>query len=95
MDTIMKLSGCMNFYEYYFEPSGNIGMVGFQFMNRDYEKGMMVKKIIEALLNLAQLFFYLMIVLLVIIYLYKREYFLVIGLSILLFIHQNFKPIKY
>jgi len=95
MDAIMKVGGCMNFYEYYFEPSGGIGMVGFQFMNRDYDKGMMVKKIIEALMNLAQLFFYLMIILLVIVYLFKRKYFLVIGLSIfLIYLTRIFNPLS-
>ena len=95
MDAIMKVGGCMNFYEYYFEPSGGIGMVGFQFMNRDYDKGMIVKKTIEALMNLAQLFFYLMIILLVIVYLFKRKYFLVIGLSIfLIYLTRIFNPLS-
>ena len=83
MDTIMKIGGCMNFYEYYFEPSGSVGMVGFQFMNKDYKKGMMIKKVIEILLNLGQLFFYLMIIFLVIIYILKRKYFLTIGVVVL------------
>ena len=83
MDTIMKLGGCMNFYEYYFEPSGNIGMVGFQFMKRDYNKGMMIKRVVETLLNFAQIFFYLMIVLLAIVYVFKRKYFFTIGFVVL------------
>ena len=95
MDTIMKLGGCMNFYEYYFEPSGNIGMVGFQFMKRDYNKGMMIKRVVETLLNFAQIFFYLMIVLLAIVYVLKRKYFFTIGFVVLfMYLSRIFNPLS-
>jgi hypothetical protein len=39
----------MPFFEYYFEPSGNEGMVFLQFTHGDFERGMRCKKFIENL----------------------------------------------
>ena len=51
------------FYEYYFEPTGQTGMVFFQFMDNDFEKGMQTKKEIEQMFAKAQIVFYILIVL--------------------------------
>jgi len=49
VDAIMTSFQCGTFYEYYFEPTGHEGVVFFQFMNADFEKGMQAKKAIEEL----------------------------------------------
>jgi len=51
------------FYEYYFEPTGQTGMVFFQFMDDDFEKGMQTKKEIEKLFERAQILMYILIAL--------------------------------
>jgi hypothetical protein len=51
------------FYEYYFEPTGATGMVFFQFMDDDFERGMQTKKRIEELFTNAQYIIYTLIVL--------------------------------
>lgn len=95
MDTIMKLGNCMNFYEYYFEPSGGIGMVSYQFMHHDFEKGKKIKKLIEFLLNIAQMFFYFMILLLIIVYLFYKKYFYIfLFFSVILFSTKILNPLS-
>jgi hypothetical protein len=47
MDGILYAGGSMPFYEYYFEPTGTHTLIFFQFMHRDFEKGMQVKRVIE------------------------------------------------
>lgn len=56
----------MPLYEYYFEPVNNEGIVFFQFMHRDHTIGMRVKKFIEIMISITQLFF--IIITLIIIY---------------------------
>jgi len=51
------------FYEYYFEPTGQTGMVFFQFMDDDFEKGMETKKEIEKIFERAQILMYILIAL--------------------------------
>jgi hypothetical protein len=46
------------FYEYYFEPTGQTGMVFFQFMDNDFEHGMQTKKEIERIFMNAQMIMY-------------------------------------
>jgi hypothetical protein len=60
LDIIMKTSGCKRFYEYYFEPTGNSNLVFFQFLHEDFNKGMIIKKTIEALM----IFFHIVLLLL-------------------------------
>ena len=63
IDYVMKKHGAMPFYEYYFEPAGKKGMVTFQFMHDNYEKGMKAKKHIETMINMAQyLFIFLLLI---------------------------------
>ena len=47
---ILKKFDCMPFFEYYFEPSGNEGMVFLQFTHKNFERGMKCKKFFEYLL---------------------------------------------
>lgn len=49
------------FYEYYFEPVGKDGMVFFQFMDDDFERGMRTKREIEKFFNQAQIMMYVLI----------------------------------
>ena len=49
LDVIMKSNKTMPFYEYYFEPTGGLNTVFFQFLHHDFEQGMRVKKIVERL----------------------------------------------
>ena len=45
----------MPLYEYYFEPVNNEGIIFFQFMHRDFDKGMRAKRAIEIAYVVAQL----------------------------------------
>lgn len=47
--SILHRFDCMPFFEYYFEPSGNEGMVFLQFTHANFERGMKCKKFIENL----------------------------------------------
>jgi hypothetical protein len=51
------------FYEYYFEPTGQTGMVFFQFMDDDFEHGMQTKLAIEKFFTTAQIVSYILIAL--------------------------------
>jgi hypothetical protein len=50
LDVLMNRFGAMNFYEYYFEPTGTHSTVFFQFLHKDFETGMRLKQMIESLL---------------------------------------------
>ena len=49
------------FYEYYFEPTGQTGMVFFQFMDDDFDRGMQTKLKIEKIFANAQIGAYILI----------------------------------
>lgn len=51
------------FYEYYFEPTGQTGMVFFQFMDDDFDHGMQTKLEIEKFFANAQIVSYILIAL--------------------------------
>lgn len=57
LDRIMEHHGCMEFYEYYFEPSGKLGSTIMQFNHHNFEKGMQVKREIERLMTVTQVLF--------------------------------------
>lgn len=57
IDLLMKSSGAMDFYEYYFEPTGTHSTVFFQFLHKDFKKGMAIKKTIETLVLLINTIF--------------------------------------
>ena len=54
----------MDFYEYYFEPTGTSSTVFFQFLHHDFEEGMRLKKMIEIGLSIVNTFFILSTILL-------------------------------
>jgi hypothetical protein len=54
VDRYVKKRGVKPFYEYYFEPVGSSGMVFFQFMDDDFERGMQTKQAIERIFDQAQ-----------------------------------------
>jgi hypothetical protein len=62
------------FYEYYFEPVGTTGMVFFQFMDDDFERGMRTKREIERIFDIAQITMYVLIVMAMLIGLTKSPY---------------------
>ena len=47
LDALLRYYGAMDFYEYYFEPTGNTSTVFFQFLHTNIEMGMTLKVIIE------------------------------------------------
>ena len=54
LDLYVKRYNVKPFYEYYFEPVGNDGMVFFQFLHDDFNKGMELKENFERLFTLIQ-----------------------------------------
>jgi len=54
VDRYVKKRGVKPFYEYYFEPVGSSGMVFFQFMDDDFERGMQTKQAIERIFDQSQ-----------------------------------------
>lgn len=92
---IMKRYDCLPFYEYYFEPGKHLGMVFFQFMNKDFKKGMKVKKIIECLMCLSQLFILALIVICIIAYIkkYKQRHTILL-VFVLIYLTRFLNPIS-
>lgn len=64
----MKTYDCLPFYEYYFEPGKNMGMVFFQFMNRDFEKGKRAKRCLENFMLFSQIFIFCFFILCIVAY---------------------------
>ena len=56
------------FYEYYFEPTGSTGMVFFQFMDDDFERGMTTKRKIENIFNATQFIMYGLFLIVLVLY---------------------------
>jgi hypothetical protein len=82
------------FYEYYFEPVGKSGMVFFQFMDDDFERGMQSKREIEKIFNQAQIMMYILIGLAMLIGLTKSHYRYPFFLFVLcVFLLRIFNPI--
>jgi len=55
MDWIISARCKRPFYEYYFEPAGESGMVFYQFMDDDFENGMKTKQFLENLFAIVQI----------------------------------------
>ena len=94
IDAFMRKRSARPFYEYYFEPVGTTGMVFFQFMDDDFERGMQTKQEIESLFNKAQIFMYVLMATAILLFLTKwsfRFFFLFIVLFI--FLIRVFNPI--
>jgi hypothetical protein len=60
---IMKWYGAMDFYDYYFEPTGSHSLVFYQFLHRNFDVGMRTKQTVERAMLLWTLLFYAMLVL--------------------------------
>ncbi len=78
---LMKKYDAMPFYEYYFEPSGKMGLVVFQFMHKDFKQGMKAKKHLEMLIFYVQILFILLFLLGIIVSLHNK----LLGLLIIVF----------
>lgn len=94
IDWFMRKKTSRPFYEYYFEPVGTSGMVFFQFMDDDFERGMATKREIEEIFNRAQIMMYVLIGLAMLIGLTKSSYrypFIIFVLCI--FLIRIFNPI--
>ena len=92
---IVKQYDCLPFYEYYFEPGKNLGMVFYQFMNKDFEKGMKVKRLLEYMMFCAQLFFILFFILCLIAYIKKfNNRHILLLLFIILYMTRFLNPLS-
>lgn len=93
---ILNKFNCMPFFEYYFEPSGNDGMVFLQFTHRDFNRGMACKKFFESLLSFCNYILLLALACALIMisldYKNKTAYFILIVI-IFLFITRFLNPI--
>ena len=69
---VMNKYECMPFYEYYFEPVGKNKLCFFQFMHSDFETGMEVKRFLENIFKLAQIFFILLFLITLVTLLYNK-----------------------
>ena len=74
IDRQMKAYGCKDFYEYYFEPSGKSGMVFFQFLNEDFNRGLACKTHLETLLFSTHLFLFLLLIYVIKLFSEKSKY---------------------
>jgi len=92
---IMGKYDCMPFHEYYFEPVGKKKLCFFQFLHKDFDKGMKVKKIIENLFSLGQNFFIFLFLITIALLLYKiKPGLIVLILSIILYFTRFINPIN-
>jgi hypothetical protein len=62
LDLLLQWKGAMPFYEYYFEPTGTFSTIFFQFLHRDFEKGMRLKETIERTALTANVIFFFVLV---------------------------------
>jgi len=74
LDYVMKQNDCLEFYEYYFEPSGKTGMVFLQYLHKDFEQGMNLKKNIEKTCSITQFIFILLFISLILSYAFQYKY---------------------
>jgi hypothetical protein len=83
------------FYEYYFEPVGKSGMVFFQFMDDNFERGMQTKTQIEKIFNITQMitYFLIMITLYIIFYTTWKYKYTFTFFVFFLFLTRFFNPI--
>ena len=94
IDAFMRKRSARPFYEYYFEPVGTSGMVFFQFMDDNFERGMRTKQEIESLFNKAQIFFYVLMATAILLFLTKWSFrFFFLFCVILIFLTRFFNPI--
>lgn len=66
MAAVMYWYGAMDFYDYYFEPTGSHSLVFYQFLHRNFDMGMRAKGAVENLMMVWSMLFYSLVVLSVI-----------------------------
>lgn len=96
VDSYIRQKTKRPFYEYYFEPTGATGMVFFQFMDDDFERGMQTKKHIETIFYTTQLIMYVLIVLsitIIVVYPYWRYRYIPAVIVIALWLTRFLNPI--
>jgi hypothetical protein len=82
------------FYEYYFEPVGTTGMVFFQFMDDDFERGMRTKREIEKIFDQAQIVMYVLFAIAFGLFLIKSSHrFIFLFFVLFIFLIRIFNPI--
>ena len=90
LDSIMKANNCKEFYEYYFEPEGKgFNMVSFQFLHEDFDKGMVLKKQIENVMNTTQIAFILLFLIAILIMFYYDKYIGIISFLVISFLFST------
>lgn len=97
MDMMMKYFNCKPFYEYFFEPSGKIGMVFFQFLHEDFKVGKMCQKVIEYTMALLQLSFVLLFVFTIVMVVLKpkeTEYYYYLIALVILWLTRFINPLS-
>jgi hypothetical protein len=63
MDAIMKWYGAMDFYDFYFEPTGTHSLVFYQFLHRNFKIGMQAKSTVERVMLIWTVIFYALLIL--------------------------------
>jgi len=63
IDMLITSYHAMPFYEYYFEPTGSHGVVFFQFLHKDFQVGMQLKRCIERSVYSLNVFVYAILIL--------------------------------
>tara|TARA_Y200000002_G_C22640529_1_gene646737 strand:- start:1186 stop:1506 length:321 start_codon:yes stop_codon:yes gene_type:complete len=82
----MKQNDCLEFYEYYFEPSGKDGMVFLQYLHEDFDKGSSLKSIIEYGFSFTQLLFTILILIILVCFAFRlKDRFKILTVILLLF----------
>ena len=86
LDFTMNQNDCLEFYEYYFEPSGKDGMVFLQFLHEDFDKGSSLKSTIEYGFSFTQLLFTIMILIILVCFAFRlKDRFEILTVILLLF----------
>jgi hypothetical protein len=65
IQAILYQYGALPYSSYYYEPVGSTSTIFYQFLHRDFEKGMRLKKIIECLESIVNMSFLFIAVLLI------------------------------
>ena len=99
VDIFMKLFGVKPFYEYYFEPNENDGCVFFQFLHENKHIGQLCVTIFTYLFIFAQLFFIIILIMLIYLFYANKSRFSVVMLNImivttLVYLTQYLNPIS-
>jgi hypothetical protein len=87
IDVIMKSGNAMPFYEYYFEPTGKRSIIFFQFLHKDFNEGMRLKRMIELLMYAVNILLIAAVIACIALVMFKKPYkpvlFVIIALILL------------